>query len=281
MKGFKEILTENLKGKIPDKKLQYLPSGFQIIGNIALVNFRPELKKCRKDVGNTVLKNFSYIKTVCSKEGIRGVYRKPEIKIIAGRKKTVTVHKENGCLFKLDVSKLMFAKGNMKERARLPDIVGQGETIVDMFAGIGYFSIPIAKKNPFCNIYAIEINPVAVKFLEENCMLNRTPNIKIIKGDCREAGKNLFNAADRVLMGYLPKTYEYLPYAFRFLKRKGIIHYHDVYKENELWKGPVSVLKNSAEKSGFGLEKILYKGIVKSYAPGKFHIVVDAEFGRR
>ncbi len=281
MKAFKELLIGSLQKKIPPQKLDFLPSGFQLIGDIAILGIKSEIKKYEKQIGNSVLKNFRYVKTVCSKGRISGEKREPKIKIIAGRKNTITIHKENGCLFKIDVSKLMFSKGNTTERGRLPGLVKPDETIVDMFAGIGYFSIPIAKKNPLCRICAIEINPVAVKYLKENCVLNRINNIQIVKGDCRKESSKLQKTADRVIMGYLPKTYDYLPYAFRFLKKKGIIHYHDVYGEKDLWERPVEILKKAAQKSGYKLERILYKGIVKSYAPGKLHIVVDAEFRRK
>ena len=281
MKAFKELLIESLQKKIPRQKLDFLPSGFQLIGSIVMLNIRPELKRYEKAIGNVVLKNFGYVKTVCTRGRISGAKREPKIKIIAGRKNAITVAKENGCLFQMDVSKLMFAKGNIKERGRLPNVVGPKETIVDMFAGIGYFSVPIAKKNPLCRIYAIEINTVAVKYLNENCVLNRITNIDVIHGDCRRESGRLRNIADRVIMGYLPKTYNYLPFAFHMLKQRGIIHYHDIYREKELWKKPVDVLEKAAGKCGFRLKRVLYKGVVKSYAPGKFHIVVDAEFRRK
>ena len=59
-------------------------------------------------------------------------------------KKTETINKENGCLFKLDLAKVMWSKGNNNERLRIAKLVGDGETVIDMFAGIGYFSIHIA-----------------------------------------------------------------------------------------------------------------------------------------
>jgi len=276
--NFKDLLTKELRGKIKKDDIQFLPSGFQIIGNIAIVEIKPQLRDYETDIGKIILNHYKYIKTVCKKDGIYGAQRRPKVKIIAGRKNFVTVHKEHGCLFKMDVSKVMFAKGNVKERGRLINVVKDGETIVDMFAGIGYFSIPIAKNNPSCHIYAIDINRDAIFFLKENCILNKVFNIEIIEGDCREISKNLFNIADRVIMGYLPNTYNYLVYAFRFLKNRGIIHYHDVYREHDLWKNIIEKVKEAAVKSGYKLNKVLYKSIVKSYAPRQYHIVTDMEF---
>lgn len=253
-----------------------LPSGYQIIGDILLLKLSKVKSTAReKEIGEAILKIFPYIKTVCEIKKVSGEFRRPEIKILAG-KSTKTIHRENGCIFKIDVSKIMFSKGNHFERKRLIGQIKSGETIVDMFAGIGYFSIPLGKFSKAKKIYSIEKNKKAFGFLKENILLNRIQNIEPIYGDC---GKILLpEKVDCVLMGYLPKTYKFLSAAFGFLKDKGIIHYHDTFSKNELWYGPLKILEKEAGKEGFKLENILNKRIVKDYAPNVYHVVIDATF---
>lgn len=253
----------------------------QIIGNIALVKFKENITEEKKvEIANDIKNKIRRIKTVCEIEKIEGEFREPKIRIIIG-KDTKTIHKEHGILYNIDVSKVMFSKGNLHERKRLINLIKDGETIVDMFAGIGYFSLGIAKYAKPKIIYAIEKNPEAFDLLKKNIELNKVEEkIVPILGDCRDVAKqrDFQNIADRVIMGYLKNTHEFLPYAFSFLKDEGIIHFHNTYKKDELWEIPVKVLANYAKENNYQLEEILSERIVKSYAPKIFHIVIDAKF---
>lgn len=278
MKQFKELLRERLRDRIFEDKLNSLPSGFQRLGNIIIVNLKPELKQFKGEIGETILDCFRDIKTVCNKfDRVKNQIRTPSIEVIAGDG-TETIHTENSCFYKIDVAKLMFAKGNVRERGRLPLLVKPGETVVDMFCGLGYFTIPIAKLAKPKKIYAIDINPLAVDFLKENIKLNLVSCIETILGDCRTVSEKLNNVADRVIMGYLPRTYEFLPVAFGFLKDSGVIHYHDTFRENELWEKPRKILEEHARKEGYWLDRISYKAVVKQFAPRVCHVVIDAKF---
>lgn len=279
LKSIKQLLTESLKDELTQEQLELLPSGYQKIGDIVIVSINPEIAELENMIGKLILKNIPNTRTVCSRTGeIIGEERLPQVKVIAGDENTETIHRENDCLYKLDVSKIMFSKGNLKERHRLQRLVKSNETVVDMFCGIGYFSIGIAKFSKPSKIYAIDINPDSILYLNENIQLNKVKNIEAILGDCREVVKKLGKTADRVIMGFLPNTSEYLDSAFTVLKEIGIIHYHDVFKEEDLWDKSIEILKKSAEKNDYVLEEILYKGIVKSYAPRVFHVVIDAKF---
>ncbi|MGV9168433.1 MAG: class I SAM-dependent methyltransferase [Promethearchaeia archaeon] len=280
-KPFKELLAEKLVYKIPKKELKALPSGYQRIGDILIVHLRAKIAEYKSLIGETILRLVPHVRTVCQKTGgISGAMRLPEIEVIAGDPNTVTVHKENGCLFKLDVSEVMFAKGNITERARIPQEVGENETVVDLFAGIGYFSIPIAVLAKPTRIYSIELNPTSFKFLKDNIKINEVEDIVTpLLGDCRDHAVRLADVADRVIMGYLPATYEFLPAAFRALsKHGGIIHYHDVFHESEIFQRPIEILEEHAGEAGYQVERVLTKREVKSYAPRELHVVLDVEF---
>jgi len=270
MVKFKLLLKDRLKKIIPQEKLDLLPSGYQRVGDIVLLHINQEFERQEKEIGE-VTKEILGVKSVFSRRKVSGELRKPEVKRIAGRTNT-TVHRENGCLFKIDVTKLMFSKGNVNERCMVS--VGE-EDIVDMFAGLGYFSIPIAKSNPLCKVYAIEKNPVAVKFLRENIRLNRVDNVEVIKGDCREVEDI---QCDRIVMGYFPGTEAFLSKAFSLLRREGTIHFHNIYRGKELWRKPLGTLETQALENRYSLQKVLEKRIVKQYSPCKYHVVVDAKF---
>ena len=259
--------------------LKVLPSSYQKVGDIILIKLFGEAAKQKKKIGESVLEMFPYIRTVCMIKGITGEYRTPKIEVIAGDKNTATIHKEHGCIYRIDVAKIMFSKGNLTERKRLINQIKPNETIIDMFAGIGYFSIGIAKNTKVKKIYAIEKNPTSFRFLRENIKLNKIKNIKPILGDCRSVV--LQEKADRIIMGYFPGTEKFLSTAFSLLKDKGIIHYHNVYKQSELWSTPLKQLRKSAEAHGFALIRIMTKKKVKSVAPRTYHIVIDAKFKKR
>lgn len=250
-----------------------LPSSYQVIGDILLIKFmKIKLLKQKKDVAKAIVKMFPYVKSVCEIKGVGGELREPKIVKLIGTK-TETIHKENNIFFKLDVSKIMFSKGNQNERKRLIEKVKKDEVIVDMFAGIGYFSIPIAKFTKAKRIIAIEKNITAYRYLSENIRLNKIGNVSPILGDNRRI--DIVNA-DRIIMGYFPHTEKFLPFALKFSKPGTIIHFHNTYRKDELWKRPISDIETACKKLGMKY-KIIEKKKVKPFAPNVFHVVVDCE----
>jgi len=207
---------------------------------------------------------------------ITGLKREPEVEIIVGEG-TETIHRENKCGFKLDVSRIMWSKGNTTERKRMSLLPEDGEVIVDMFAGIGYFSIPMAVHSSPKQIYSLEINPVSHGYLCENIKINKVEDIvKPILGNCREVAPQDI-LADRVLMGYIGNTHEYLDVAMDILKKGGTLHYHESVPDSIKFKRPVERIISAAKTSGRGKVEILKTRIIKPYSPGVYHVVVDAK----
>jgi len=191
---------------------------------------------------------------------ISGLKREPDVTVIVGEG-TETVHRENKCLFKLDVSKIMWSKGNTTERKRMSLIAEDDEIVVDMFAGIGYFSIPMAVHSNPAKIYSIEINPVSHGYLCENIHLNRVERIvEPILGNCREFAPT--GVADRVLMGYIGNTNEFLDVAMDVLKEDGIIHYHESVPDKLKFIRPIERINESASDAGRELTEITNKRII-------------------
>jgi tRNA wybutosine-synthesizing protein 2 len=246
-----------------------------------------------KKIGNILIvdKNFHYgstkdlkllldlhsVDTIAKIKNIAGQMRKPSIEILIGNT-TETIHKENGCLFKLDIAKIMWSKGNTNERLRIAKLVKSGETIVDMFAGIGYFSIPIACHSQAKKIFSIEINPDSYHYLKNNIDLNKIntntdyERIEAILGDCSEVTTKL--SGDRVLMGYVKTTHHYLDVAIDCVNYGGVIHYHETVPEKLMNSRPYERIVKSANDRKV---EILGTKIIKKYSPGVVHIVVDAK----
>jgi tRNA wybutosine-synthesizing protein 2 len=259
---------------LSDRELKELPRGYQIVGKILLIKLKPKLLKHKKVIGKAVLEMLPYVRTVCLAKDIGGVERKPKVEVIAGCKSTLTTNREHGCRFLLDVSKVMWSQGNKAEKMRLAHLVKAGETVVDMFAGIGYFSIPIARHSNPKKIYAIDINPDAIEFLRRNIWLNGVENkVDILQGDCRKFAPLLEGAADRVVMGYLFKTEKFLPYALRIAKESAFIHMHRTVKAKEIEELKKRIVEIG--KKNHASVRIMSVKEVKSYAPKIVHVVFD------
>ncbi|MDI6724660.1 MAG: class I SAM-dependent methyltransferase family protein [Methanobacterium sp.] len=236
----------------------------KVIGDILVLKNEPDNLQ--------ELLNLPEVKRIVKLGRINGVKREPDVEILVGDS-TETIHRENHCFFKLDVAKIMWSKGNTTERQRIAKIVEDGEIVVDMFAGIGYFSIPMAVHSNPEKIYSIEINPVSYSYLNENIMLNKAEGIiEPILGDCREVAPK--GIADRVLMGYIGNTHEFLDAAMEIVKPGGIIHYHESVPDLLKFKRPPQRIIDAAKERDV---EILKKRIIKKYSPGVYHVVVDAK----
>ena len=210
------------------------------------------------------------VKTIMEIDHIQGTKREPVYRILYGSE-TETVNKENGCLFKLDLAKVMWSKGNNNERLRIAKLVGDDETVIDMFAGIGYFSIPIGVHSNAKQVHAIEINPNSYHYLCENIKLNKLDNITPILGDCMVETPKL--KADRILMGYVKTTHHYLKVAIDSLNEGGILHYHETVPEKLIDSRPIDRIVAQAGDREVELLKI---NKIKKYSPGVQHVVIDA-----
>ncbi|ADB57761.1 class I SAM-dependent methyltransferase [Archaeoglobus profundus] len=266
----KSDLYEILKEKIPRKLWDYIPRRYKIIGDVILIKIPDELEEYKQLIGETLLSIHKRCKSVWRDLGREGMLRKPKVELIAGSG-SETVHKENGCLFKLDVTKVMFSVGNQGERMRIVKLVQDGEVVVDMFAGIGYFTIPIAVHTKAKKIYAIEINPDSYFYLLENIELNDVKNVIPILGDSMYVTPE--GVADRVVMGHI-FCHEFLPVAIKALKGDGYIHYHESVPE-VIINRPIERIKSACESLGKNV-KIENFRKVKNYSPGVLHVVVDA-----
>ncbi|MDD3042909.1 MAG: class I SAM-dependent methyltransferase family protein [Methanosarcinaceae archaeon] len=269
-KSLKEYLKDTLT---KEELISGVPTGWQVLGDIVIVSIPAALESRKGLIAEALLTMYPKCKSVIRDFGIEGQFRRPKREVLAGTK-TETVNKEHGCLFKVDVTKLMYSKGNLFEKKRMSGL-GRGEVVVDMFAGIGYFSIPIAVHARPQKIYAIELNPESFAFLRDNIKLNHVENIIVpLNGDCAEVTPK--GVADRVLMGYVGTTHHYLEAALRAFKQSGgILHYHETVPEKLAESRPAARIREAAEALGKKVE-ILECRRIKKYSPGVLHVVVDA-----
>lgn len=262
-------LREQLKTKISSEDVQKIMKSYEQLGDIIIVSIPKEYEKFKEFIGNCFFESFE-CQTVLEKGFVSGEFRIPYYKRLVGDG-FITIHKENGIYYKIDLSNVMFSSGNIAERIRMAHVSSPNEVIIDMFSGIGYFTLPLAKYGKSI-VWSLEKNPNSYNLLLENINLNSlSGRVLPINIDCLDFNPNF--KADRIIMGYFSDDEKFLLKALDMIKDGGVIHYHNTIAE-KLEPHLKETIERVIAKKGKKLESIYYRK-VKKYSPGVWHIVFD------
>lgn len=276
----KDILSEVL---MPEE-ISKIYSAFDMIGDIIIIKIPNCLIFKKEIIAKAILQNIKPAKSVfVQTSAVQGEHRIRSLEFLAGDNNTVTEYKEHGCRFKVDVLKTYFSPRLSTERLRIGKMVSDNEIITNMFAGVGTYSIIMAKHNKTCRVYSIDSNPVANDLAEINVKLNKVQDrVLPIFGDAKEViNKEIKGKSHRVLMPLPEKAKEFVDSAVMALKEnKGIIHYFAHVK---------ALTKSLAREKGVVDTKdafdeyhheILATKVVREVGPRIYQIVSDVSISR-
>jgi tRNA (guanine37-N1)-methyltransferase len=270
-----------LANKLESQQLKQLYKSYDIVGNIAIIRIPETLRHHSELVARAIMDTHGEIISVWRQTSpVSGDYRLRNLEFILGKKTSETSYKEHGCIYKTDLRKVYFSPRLSFERLRIAKLVKTGEVVLNMFAGVGCYSIAIAVHSNPTKVYSIDVNPIAFNYLQENIRLNKAEKTIVpLQGDAKTIIKNKFqNVADRVLMPLPEKAYDYLDYAILALKSKGgHIHYYDfgyTKKKADL----IKKIKTKISEKMLVLCKdfhVEFSRIVRSIGPRWYQIVLD------
>ena len=272
------MLKKALENILSPSESEELFSSFDQVGEIIVLRIPDSLKSKKKIIGETLLDQVKTTRSVFYQSSpVEGEFRTRNLEILAGEDNTETEYKESGCRFLVDVEKAFFSPRLSTERERIANLTHDGEIIINMFGGIGMFSILAAKVSK-CTVYNIDINPNASLLCEKNIELNKLKGKVIsLNGDSVKIIQDkLQNLADRVLMLLPERSDEFLETAILATKNNGIIHYyshiHADKKQDAVKFSEEHYLNTSKVKS-----KILNSRIVRPVGPRFYQTVVDVQ----
>ena len=271
---------ENIKLKVSPDLHDKLPKKWKRIGDIIIIDFKDIDKDKRKEIAKIYAEELK-VKTVIQKNKVSGELRKPEKVDLLYGTETITEISEYGIKYKLDLSEIMWSPGNTGWRSTLagPEKVkdfysfDKPRTIIDYFAGIGYFALQMARGYPKARIVAVDKNPKAIEYLTTNVKENNIKNVEIINDDCRNVKLN----ADVIHLGYIGNTIDFLEHTHNCLNENGIAVFHEAYRNNWLgfksrsdWGSIPTKFSDLMKTKGFIVEKFER---VKFYGPSTSHII--------
>src|SRR2546428_308075 len=251
---------------------------FDVVGDITLLELDSELAAYETIIAAGIMGAHPNVRSVFAKSGeVSGAERIRPLRYIAGENRTHTIHKEYGCLFKVDLSKAFFSPRLSTEHQRVAQMVENGERVVDMFAGVGPFSILIAKKVGDVRVEAIDANPQAVELLQENVRSNKVESkVHPHLGNAREViRKELTQSASRVIMNHPSASKDFIKEACDALHPTGgLIHYYTLAGSH--WEADSrNELERGVEESGYIAERVFGIHRVREVAPMKWQVAVD------
>lgn len=236
--------------------LGYSPS-FEIIGDIAILEDGGERE------AEAILKVHRNVKVVLRKAGeVEGEFRIRKYEFVKGERRTETLHREYGNVYKVDLSKVYFNPHLANERQRIARMCREDELALDLFAGVGPFTIPVAKRVKW--VYAVEKNPHAAALLRENLRINKVENVSVIEGDAKDVA--LEERVHRVIMNLPHDSERFLPVALRNVRKGGVIHLYLVLEERKM--------EEKIEELSRKFSKVSWR-VVHSYSPSKNIYVFD------
>ena len=275
------MLKEALKDILSAEESNELISAFDQIGDIIIVRIPDSLLSKKKKIGEVLLNEVKVAKSVFYQASdVKGDYRTRKLEILAGEDKTETQYREHGCRFLVDVEKAFFSPRLSTERQRIAELTKNNETVVNMFAGVGMFSIMIAKSKK-AKVYSIDVNPIASKLCEKNIQINKLAGEVIsINGDAAEIiEEKLQDKSDRTLMLLPERSDEFLESAISATKNNGVIHYYShIHADKKSQAGKQSeehFLSITPVQS-----EILGSKIVRAVGPRYYQTVVDVRISK-
>lgn len=274
-------LRAELRDKLPEDLLNGVPRSFDIIGSkqkaVAIIEIPENLEQSEEIIAEAIMRVHGNVASVLAKESERtGTYRTRELRLVAGDEETEVVHKEGGCLFKLDPRTVYFSPRESTERERITNAVKEGEEILVMFSGIGPLPICIAKRHGSVRATAVELNPVAHNYCVENIHLNRVGDrVEAIKGDVCEVCPNLDEKYDRIVMPLPKGAYRFLDVAMPLLKDRGVLHFYHWAPETNLFTASEKLVAEAAEDAGRRAE-VVDRVRVSQYSPRYWKVRLDA-----
>ncbi|XP_021288023.1 tRNA (guanine(37)-N1)-methyltransferase 1 [Herrania umbratica] len=186
-------MTEILEALLPEGMI--IPSAFETVGHIAHLNLRDEHLPYKNVIAKVVLdKNRPKIQTVVNKiDAIHNDYRTMQLEVLAGNCSLVTTVVENGLRFHVDLATVYWNSRLATERQRLLSGFNHKDVICDVFSGVGPIAISAAKIVK--RVYANDLNPFAVEYLERNGVLNKVERkIKVFNMDGRRFINAMFSS---------------------------------------------------------------------------------------
>lgn len=275
------MLKSALENLLTPEESDELISAFDQIGDIIIVRIPDSLLSKKKIIGETLLKEVNIAKSVFYQaSAVEGDFRTRNLEILAGEDRTETEYKEFGCKFTVDVENAFFSPRLSTERERIANLTQDNEIVVNMFAGVGMFSIMAAKKKR-CTVYSIDINPIASKLCEKNIASNKLlGNVISINGDASKIIKEqLENKSDRTLMLLPERSDEFLQSAIDATKDGGIIHYYSHIHADKKSDAGVLSEKHYLDVTPVKSE-ILGSKIVRPVGPRYYQTVVDVRISK-
>jgi tRNA (guanine37-N1)-methyltransferase len=266
--------------KIPKLLQEELPTSYDVVGDIILLKLPKSLVDYQNEIGKALLETYPHIRTVCAVSPVSGELRTREVSIIAGEQRTLTTHVEYGLSFDVDVAGTYFSPRLASERRRVASQVQPGETVVDMFAGVGPFSIMIARYGNPRIVYAIDKNSEAVRLARQNAKKNHVlDKVEVLCADAVDVRRLIPGFADRIIMNLPFSAFRFFPAALSIAADNSIIHYYDIMREEET-QVRIEALEKTAKEQGFVLSNVTARKI-KSYTPREFYIGIDITARRR
>jgi tRNA (guanine37-N1)-methyltransferase len=281
MSQLKGNLKTVLADKLEPQQLKRIYKTYDIVGDIAIVRVPEAHRYLSKLIAETIMDTHREVKSVWRQvSSVSGDYRLRGLEFLLGKKTTETLYKEHGCVYKTDLRKAYFSPRLSYERLRIAKLIQPEEVVLNMFAGVGCYSISIAKHSQPLKVYSVDVNPSAVQYLRENIRLNRVADVVVpIQGDAKKVTeKELQNVADRVLMPLPERAYEYLDYAHLALKPTGgWIHYYGFEYANKN-EDPVEKAERKMSEKMRRLCKefqVEFGRIVRPIGPRWYQVVLD------
>jgi tRNA (guanine37-N1)-methyltransferase len=280
------MLKNVLAGVLPAEEASQVYSAFDQVGDIVIIKIPDSLAPKKQVVADAILANVKTAKAVFAQaSAVKGDYRIRELEFIAGENRTVTDYREHACRFKVDVARAYFSPRLSTERQRIASLVQDGETVVNMFAGIGTYSIIIARAVKTCRVYSIDSNPVANELCIQNAKMNKVADRVVpICADATEAIKaRLAGVADRVIMPLPERAREFVGPAVLALKEDGgVVHYFAHVKADGKQKAKEEAgARDAAEAfAPFNCE-IMETTVVREVGPRIYQIVADVKITKK
>ncbi len=272
-----------VKRDVEPRETQTLPGDilggdptYERLGDIAIID--EEDPEHARAVATAITDSDLPLTAVLNKRSeVKGTERVRDWEVLAGEH-TETVHREYGCSFVLDVAAVYFSPRLATERHRVVEQVTAQEDVFDMFAGVGPFTIPMAKRGT--RAVGVDINEDAIAYLKKNARRNNIEeSVTAIYGDVREVAPEYAGWADRIVMNLPHSAGAFLDTAVSLAGEECVIHYYDIQPEEAPFSPGRRAIETTAAATDYAVT-VKTERVVRSYSPREVNVCLDARLSR-